>query len=275
MTYSESEKNKLNELVKDLKNFKKEIESINYIHEQKKFFDTMKEFRKYVAHEKFDNIYEIFSHSQYFIEFKDFFWKVNLYYVRALESVQTISVMTKWTYNNNNLIELLDSQLLRECYERKWEEIKSLDFSKAKTLVCVWSWPMPETLLYLYENTSIEKIIWLDIDHEAIFMAGNMISWLKLNNINLIQMDWCEYNYSQTDIVYIPLFVWCKDEVLAQITKTWKKDIQILVNSPKWLWNLVYDGLEKNHPRLKITYRNDAFSLFKAQEIIKFEKYDF
>lgn len=275
MNYTKLDKIQLNELVEDLNKFKKDIKNINYIHEQKKFFDTMKDFRKYIALWKHKKIYEIFSHSKYFDEFKDFFWKVNMYYLRSLESVQTIWIMTKWNFKKNNMIELLDSQLLKECYERKWEEIESLDFSKAENFICVWSWPMPETLLYIYENTKLEKITWIDIDHEAIFMSWEMISWLKLNNINLMQMDWADYDYSETDIVYIPLFVTNKEKVIKRIIETWKKSIQILVNLPKWLWNLIYDGLKVVNPRLKITYRSDAFCTFKAQEIIKLEKYNF
>jgi len=79
---------------------------------------------------------------------------------------------------------------------------------------------------------------------EAIFMAWEMISWLWLNNIDLVQMEWTEYDYSDSDIVYIPLFVSNKEEVLKRIIETWKKDIQILINSPKWLCNLIYDGME-------------------------------
>jgi len=275
MDYSKTEIEKLNKLVEKLEDFRQKLQKIDYIHNQNNFFDTMRKFRMFIALKEHNDLYDIFSHSKYFDEYKDFFSKVNMYYIRALESVQTISIMTKSNHNSNNLLELLDSQLIIECYERKGEEINSLDFANAKKLVCVWSGPMPETLLYIYENTDIEKIVWLDIDHEAIFMAWNMIRWLKFNNINLMQMDGRDYDYSDTDIVYIPLFVWDKDWVLKQIAETWKKEIQILINSPKWLWNLIYDGIKNTNPRLRITFRNDDFSIFKAQEIIKFEKYDF
>ena len=274
-SYSKSDKDKLNTLINKLEKYKSDIENINFIHEQKKFFGTMKNFRIFIALEKHQNIYDIFSHSQYFKKFKSFFWKVNMYYLRSLESLQTISIMTKWGHKSNCLIDLLDSQLLRECYERKWEEIKSIDFTSAKNLICVWCWPMPETLLFLFENKKLEKIIWIDIDHEAIFMAWEMISWLKLDNINLLQMNWSDYDYSDIDIVYIPLFVSNKWKLLNKIIETWKKSIQILINLPKWLWNLIYDGLYTVNPRLKITYKSDAFCIYKAQEIIKFEKYNF
>jgi hypothetical protein len=73
MTYTHSDKSKLNNLLEELKKYKKDLENINYIHEQKKFFDTMKNFRKFIALKEHDDLYDIFSHSKYFAKFKDFF----------------------------------------------------------------------------------------------------------------------------------------------------------------------------------------------------------
>ncbi len=78
--------------------------------------------------------------------------------MRSLESIQSLSVMTQWIHNFKSFWELLDKELIRESFEKKWEEIASLDLKKAKSIVLAWCGPMPETLLYLYENTDINRL---------------------------------------------------------------------------------------------------------------------
>ncbi len=198
-----------------------------------------------------------------------------MYYLRTVESVQSVSIMTKWIHNFNSFSELLDKDIIRESFERKDKEIESLDFSNAKTLVAVGSWPLPETLLYIYENTNIKNIIWVDNNHEAVFMSWEMINWLNLDKITFHQWDWVDYDYKNADIIYLPLFTYPKDKILDRIVETWKNSVQILLCNPKWLWNLLFKWVNNINSRLKITYRNDVFSLSTAQEVIKLWKYDF
>ena len=47
-----------------------------------------------------------------------------------------------------------------------------------------------------------------------------MINGLGMKDINFIQIDAVDYDYSEVDVVFIPLFVTKKDEVIEQIEKT-------------------------------------------------------
>ncbi len=118
-------------------------------------------------------------------------------------------------------------------------------------------------------------LILIDYNHEAIFMAWEMINWLWINNISFKQIDAVKYDYSNADIVIIPIFVNKKSEVIKQVIQTAPNKVQILVTSPKWFWNLVYEWIEHLNPRVQITDKKDFSSSFIAQEIIKLEKYNF
>lgn len=276
MYISKSDILKLNDLVKNLEEFRQKLTEIDYIHNKKVFFDIMKDLRKYLLTIENQNLYKIFLHSKYYKFYKEFFTNINMYYVRSLESLQSISIMTKGIHNFDSFANLIDKDLIKQSFETKGNEIKSLNItSKTKTMVAVWCGSMPETLLYFYENTNIKNIIWVDYNHEAIFMAWEMISWLNLDKITFHQWDGVDYDYKEADIVYIPIFTSPKNRILNRIIETWKDDVQIIVIVPKWLWNLLYEWVWSVNQRLKIAYREDAFTKHIAQEVIKFVKYDF
>lgn len=276
MYISKSDILKLNDLVKSLEIFRNKLISIDYIHNKKVFFDVMKDLRKYLLKIENQDLYKIFLHSKYFKEYKEFFSSINMYYLRSLESLQSISIMTRWIHNFDTFADLIDKDLIKQSFETKWNEIKSLNISKdTKTLIAVWCWSMPETLLYIYENTDIKNMVWIDYNHEAVFMAWEMVSWLKLDKITFHQWEWADYDYSDADIIYIPIFTSSKNKILNRVVETWKDSVQILITVPKWLWNLLYDGIWNVNNRLKIAYREDAYTKHIAQEVIKLVKYDF
>lgn len=267
---------KLNTLVNKLDYFKNKIMSIDYIHDKKEFFDIMKEFRKYIALIEDEKLCDMFYHSKYYYSYKAFFREKNYFYMRAVECVEAFSIMTKWIHWKNSFIDLIDREYIKARYEQKINEMKSLDFSKAKTMLFVWCWPMPETMLFAYENTGIENIIWIDNSNEAVYIAWEMVRSLWLRNISLIHVDWRDYDYKNVDIVYIPWFAFPKNQILDRIVETWKQDVQILVNSSLYMQRMLFDYIWKNHnQRLKIIDKNNHTSSYYRGDIIKLVKYDF
>lgn len=277
MDVIEKDIDKFNKLIKELEEFRKKLIEIDYIHQKKEFFDTMRDFRRYlVSMQSEDKLYNLLYHSKYYRFYEEFFTDINMYYIRSVESVQSLSIMTKWLHNFSSFAELMDIDFIKQWFETKWNEIKHLDFTDKKTLVMVWSWALPETLLYIYENTSIENIIWVDKNHEAIFMAWEMVSWLNVDKITFHQSLWEEYDFSEADIVYMPLFTYPKNKVLDRIVETWKDDVQILISIPKWFWNLLFENFSSDNinPQLKIKKIEDASTTYIAQDVIKLEKYN-
>jgi len=265
----------LNDFVKKLESYRTKLINIDYIHNKQEFFNIIKDLRQYLTSVDNDELYNTFLHSKYYNFYKDYFTQANLYYLRSIESVQALSIMTQGIHNFESFTDLIDKDVIKQSFNSKWKEIKSLDFSKAKNLVMIWSWPFPETLLYIAENTDIEHIIWIDYNHEAIFISWEMISWLNEDKITFVQCNWTEYNFSETDIVYMPLFTYPKEQILEKIVETWKDSIQILITVPKWLWNLLFEGISYIPNRLKIVSRETVKTVFTNYEVIKLEIYNF
>lgn len=275
MNFKKTDISNLNDLIKNLEKYRKKLTNIDYIHDKKNFFLIMQELRKFIASIEDKKIYETLLHSKYYKLYKDYFTGINMYYLRSIESVQSLSIMTKWIHNFDSFVDLMDKEIIKQSFKSKENEIKTINFDNAKTLIMIWTGPLPETLLYIYENTNIKNIIWIDYNHEAIFMSWEMISWLKLDKITLHQWNWLHYDFSEADVIYIPLFTYPKDKILDRIAETWKDSVQVLVAVPKWLWNLIYDWIWYINPRLKILNREDVSTSFNLQEVIKLWKYDF
>ena len=81
-------------IIERLENYKQQISQVDYIHEKRVFLKLMSEFRQYIASID-DKFYDIFHHSKYFEGYKTFFTEVHEYYLRSLESMQALSVMTQ------------------------------------------------------------------------------------------------------------------------------------------------------------------------------------
>ena len=275
MEYNNKEIGIIKEIINELEKFRKEIIKIDYIHNKEDFFYVMKKFRKYLVKISVWNNFETFYHSKYYKFYKTFFTDIHEYYLRSLESMQALSVMTQWIHTFDNISDFLDTDLMKESFARKWKELWSVNYKNVKNFIFAWCWPFPETMLYVYENFEIENILWLDYNHEAIYMAWEMANGLWLTSIWFKQIDAKDYDYSDADVVSIPLFVSIKDEILNKIEKDWKDSVQILVTVPKWFLNLIYEWIWEFNNRLNIVFREDLSTEFTTQEIIKLEKYNF
>lgn len=276
MTLSKNDIENMEKLIHNLAEYKKKLMKVNNTHEKKLFFDIMKEFRKYLASITDERLCKMFYHSIQYKKFKDFFREKNYFYMRAIECVEAFSIMTKWVHWKMNFIDLIDKDYIQTRYQKKIKELKSLDFSNAKKMVCVWCWPMPETILFIYENTNIKQIVWLDNSSEAIYIAWEMISSLWLENINLIHINWEDYDYSDADIVYIPWFVYPKNKILDKIVESWKNNVQILVDSSIYLQKMLFDDIwEDYNQRLKIVNIDESDSSYYKQNMIKLVKYSY
>lgn len=262
-------------IVNDLKNFEIDIKNVDYIHNKEDFFKIMRDFRKYLVDiSEWDN-FDIFYHSKHFNYYKSFFSEIHDYYLRSLEAMQSLAVMTRWMHKFDTVLTSLTSELIRESFLRKEKELWTLDFSRIKNFVFAWNGPFPETILFVYENYDIENILWLDYNHEAVFIAWEMINGLWYKNISFKHIDARKFDYSNVDAVSIPLFVPEKNEVIDQIVKTSNDNIQILVTVPKWFLKLIYNDIGEINNRLKIVDKEDVSTKFAYQEIIKLEKYNF
>lgn len=271
----DNEKIRLEELTRVFDDFKQQLESCDYTHENEMFLDIMREFRKYIASIDDEKLCEIFMHSKDYEHYCSFFKQYNDYYMRALESAEAVSVITRKNISENNFVELFDRDHIRQRYLNKAKELQTLDFSHARKIVMVGCGPMPETILYISENTGISEIIGLDNSKEAIYISSQIISTLGFEWITLIHIDGADYDYHDADIVYIAWFVSPKKKVLDRIAQTAPRHVQILVDSPINMLKMVFEDVASTlNGRLKIVSRSLISTLYYRQEMIKIEKFD-
>ncbi len=130
-----ADRKQLNHFLKKLDRFQEDISACDYTHQKQKYFDLMRSFREYLAGIQDVQLCEHFYHSQEYEKYRDFFVSQNNYYMRALEAIEAVTIMTKQVGGNSAFLDLMDRDYIRERYVKKSKEVKSLDFSKAKHVV--------------------------------------------------------------------------------------------------------------------------------------------
>ena len=270
------DKKRLDDLIKELERFRRLLKRYDYIHNKGKFFELMRDLRRFIATYNEQEICDIFFHSKYYRDHRKFFQEMNNYYIRAVEAVEAISIMTKGWYWKEKFIDLLEVELIRDRYSYKGDWIQMLDFATVEKLVLVWCWSMPETMIYINENADLKKITAIDDNYEAIYIAWEMVASLWLQNIDLVYWDWIDFDYKDADIVFIPSFTPKKDEILKSIVKSSKDNVQILVRSPKYLSHMLFDTMHLEfHPQLRVVDIRKSNSEFSTQEFVKIMKYNY
>lgn len=275
MAFSEDQYRGALELQNKLETFRVQLEECDYINEKTHFFELMNEFWKFLSSYKDADSYELFEHSEYFTKYQPFFKSQEDYYVRTLEAIEAVSIMTKqFETKSANFMDFFDHQMSKECYLQTSQEMNLLNHGQEKSLVMVGCGPLPETLMYISENTNFESIHGLDSNQEAIYMAGEMLSSQGIDKIKLIHYDGLEYDYADADVIYVANFTRPKKKVLDRIAETAKNGAKILVRTPVLLGKMLYEDAEEAlHKRLTVIKEgkvNDYF-LFKPLLLQKVE----
>lgn len=263
-------------LLKQLDSFIIELTDLDYVHHKKEFFEVMRRFRLFLRSVDDPDLCEWFLHSKKFDYYKKFFSARNYYYYRALEAIESLSIMTRQDHGHKIFFDLLDTEHIRDQYLKKVEDIRGIDFSLTESMVCVWCGPFPETLFYFYDNTSINKICWIDNNYEAVYIASDLISSLWYDEIDVRYADGKDFDYWDYDVVYVPQFVAIKDDILQQIVATSKDSVQIVLHHEKLLWHLLYENyVREKHPRLQIKSQYDSSTANVTRDTIILQKYPY
>lgn len=264
------------QLLETLDKYRGQLLMNDHTHNKSEFFSIMWSFKKYISSIQSKELFEKFFHSKYFSDFKRFFTEKNNYYLRALEATSSLWIMTKDIHWLGSFDLLFSQDEIKDKYKLKYLDLQPFDFTDAHTMVFVWCWPMPETMLYMYENTDIKRMIWLDYNYEAIYIAWEMINNLGLDSIELVYSDWSNYDFSDADIIYIPNFVSGKDKILKKIVKTWKESVQIWIHEAQLFNRLLYtNAIYDLHPRLEKCWEFSSNTEYSLRSIVKLEKYKF
>ena len=203
-TISPEIQDKVKFLTKNLEVFRLDLEKNDYVHHKNEFFNIMNNFWEFAASMNDKEAYEYFEHSQYFTKYRSFFSSREQYYVRTIEAIEAVNIMTKSFKENINFYDLLERKMAKENYLKTSYEIEMMDLEGSKQLVMVGCGPLPETVLYLYENTELDEIIGLDYNQEAVYMGGEMLNSVgNTSRVKLIHCDGLKYDYKDADIIFV------------------------------------------------------------------------
>lgn len=277
MSISIENRKKVDNVFLEFSKFKNHFINNHYSQDQKNFFRIMENLQKYLADFEEQDIIKMLKHSERYSEYEKFFRYQNDYFMRAIETVESIDIMTKNVGVKSFLTNLISKNYLKDRYLQKDHDLRLADFSKVKKVVMVGCGSFPDTILYIYENTKVPEIIGLDCNEESIFISSQFVHGLGFNRIKLECVDFTLYDYDDADLVYIAGFVRPKHKILKRIAETSKKkDIVIIVDSILGMQEILFESINENnlHPRLKIEERDYSRSEFYRQEMIKIVKYD-
>lgn len=242
-----------------LENFKRQLDEIKPTIGRGDFYDVMRDFRYYLMEHDTDEFAEMIRHSKYYDEFCTYFREKNYFYMRSVESLETLHILSKGIQPQQGIDGLIDIDYILERYKRKKHELSLMDFSNAKKAIIVGSGPFPDTMLYLSENTDLEHIVGLDNNYEAVIYSNLLIESLGNKRMHCEHIDGREYDYSDADIVFIPGFANPKDGILEQIAKSAPDHVQIIIDNVTGILHLLFDVVT-DAKHMRIEHKDDVSS---------------
>lgn len=242
---------------------------------QDDFFAGMLRFRRYLASVDDQDLCEAFFHSSRWEEYAEYFRHQNDYYMRSIETMQSFKIITSVYGRVGSYEDIIDSQQIKARYAAKRWELKEIDWEKGKRVVCVGCGAMPETILYIAENTPATEILGIDYSNEAIYAARDVVESIGLDHITFDTYYGQTFDYSEYDVVFIAGFVSNKEAVLERIAETAPDHVQITVENPvRHLMRLLYDDiLLRPIRRLKVTKTFTSNQEYALLDMLKLEKY--
>lgn len=275
MKIDEDKLQKLYRLLKDLEVFKNRIISVDYNYYQADFFNIMNEFWQYVREYSDYETISYFKKTKEFVELSNFFRSKDLYYERAQETKESLYITSNILNDNKNLLEVSKNRFISENFLSVQKELELLNLRNAKSIAMVGCGPLPETILYLAENTDFEKIVGIDANQEAVVMAGEIVQYFGLEGRVHIECEFGEkFDYADFDVVHIATTTFNKENILYQAAETSKDNVQILVRTPHLLTCLISEDIQ-SFPNYLFKVKEEVGFGEMIRRALVFEKFNY
>lgn len=244
----------MEQLLKDLNSFVSDLENINYNGQKEKFKNKMEEFWSYVKSYDDKETVELFLKSEHFKPLQAKFKRFEEYYERLIEVDDSMIINAEiLNKDKESLLSFAKNNFVVDNYKMVQKELDMLEKKDIETLVMIGCGPLPETILFISDNTNISKIIGIDNSNEAIAMAGDIIRAMGLcDKVELFCIDGEEFDFSGADVVFVANATNNKDDLFKQISKTAKKGTEIIVRNPTSLSNVLYRSLDEVPLNIKL-----------------------
>ena len=232
----------LQRLISDLHIFGEALDRIDYIYDKELFFEKMEDLWDYIKKYANDEVINIFLHTDEFITFRKKLGRFQEYYERAMEMGEAMVINANILQNDpEKLLNFAKNNFVVDNYKMVQRELDLFENKNPKQLVMVGCGPLPETILFIADNTNIPEIVGIDCNQEAISMAGDVVKAMgHKDRVKLVYSYAEEYDFKDADIIHIANATHNKGIVLDKVAKTAKKNVEIIVRNPSMLSNLMY-----------------------------------
>jgi len=246
----------MKQLITQLENFKKNIADSEI--DEKLLYDKYETFRSIFKNNEEKKVNKLLSSkSKALDEFQSFFENLEKQYIKTIEFKTSKSILNCET-QYDLLIRLTTEHVV---YERNL-----INTENVNTLIMIGSGPYPETMIYYAQKTSINKIIGIDYDENAIKVAKEITRKLNIQNkISFIHSNAENIDYQEADVIIIGNYISPKFDILKRVSVASKNEIKILLRIPTKLDRLVYEYIS-NEKILNLNLKIDRV-LDKAFDI--------
>jgi hypothetical protein len=136
------------------------------------------------------------------------------------------------------------ADFMRNAYARVDGMFEHVDFANCRRFVMVGCGPLPVTILHVVRRTRVPEAIGLDVDDEALALAGRLMSQLGIRRVRIIARNGLAYDFKDADVVYVANMVVSKTGVLERIADTARAGSQVIVRDPVAMGHLLAESSE-------------------------------
>jgi trans-aconitate methyltransferase len=235
----------LEALINDLDSFSRALGDINYSCEKERFKKQMERLWQYIRAYSDEQTVQQFLQSERFPLFRKEFKAHQDYYERLIEAEEAMVIHSGILKKSmESLLIFAKNTFVIDNYKMVRKEMDMSNMDDAKELVMVGCGPLPETILFLVDNTNISHITGIDASNEATMIAGGILEAMGHSARVTLECAHGEtYDFSHADVIHIADAVCNKNAVFQNIAKTAKKGTRILVRNPSHLARVLFSLL--------------------------------
>lgn len=197
-------------------------------------------------------------------------WLAPLYagHVRSMEMSEAAGLLKRAPLEWQRLGSLLPGNFAARVYSRVSDMFLHVNFERCRRFVMVGCGPLPGTLFNVVDSTDVPEIVGLDIDRHAISCVNEIARRCAIERIHAEPCDGRDFDYSQSDIVYVANLVTPKSSILARICETAASGTQIVLRDPVSAGELLSEcGVEALDSRLAVLRDGESDHRFLSKHV--------
>lgn len=133
------------------------------------------------------------------------------------------------------------------------------DLTTRRSFLMVGCGPLPDTLLYMHDRTSIETLVGVERDADAQRMARELVERFDRRRIEIRKADGAEVDYSAFDVICCSVFAAPRSQIIERIARTARDDCLVLFRDPVFTGTLLFESILDGLPaRLEVLAKSGA-----------------